>query len=1146
MCQSPARSHPLFLKSLEIAGFKSFARPVRLEFPRGITAFVGPNGSGKSNVVDAVRWCLGEQSVRDLRAQRTEDVIYAGPRKVLGAAEVTLTFESESGDAPWTELAVGRRLYRSGESEYLVNGRRARLRDLTSALRLLGIDSGRNVIVTQGMADALLSATPLERRGLLEQAAGLGPYRERRDEAKGKLATTTQNISTIQTVLAEMEPRLRLLRRQARAVQDRDEARTMLRRRLTDWFAFRWREIERRVGDVQRETREAAEERSARAATLRTLEAEAEEALERERALRRNLEAAVEALHAAERERDAARHELQRLEARQTAVQDKLETLLARQSALAESRGSTADRVASLQRTIEDTDRRDAEAREAQRQAESAWTRAREGSREVETQVQAAASARQQVERQHAAALERVRKLDLQIEDDRQRASNIQRRLNESQETATRADVEINDIQRDLAGVEADLNRLQDSATCARQNLEKAQVRHDRVLALQRRVQAAHADVRGAVSGLSRTVRGFEHDASGLLSRLRVTAGWDTAVAAAMRDWAFVHAGVTTQMRSGSTDDFLHWRDRLADLPAGSRWADSVVSGFPADLIHPLLLTAVAESEQVAEDVWRQLAGKPGYLLGWPALMVVTRDGTIFDPSGVRRLQADERAARYLRAKRELEAAERRDGILQAREAALAAERERTTSALEVSRRASDESARVLTLANRKRADLAERQARSQRARDAARAEQGEHTRRLKAVQEAIGAREAELRDSRAAVQKVATELTAATDRWRRAQGEAQARGREVADAAARRAAARRDLETLGAKRSAQAELLLHARQDLHRMEVEGQKVTEDRASLEAGLRGLAADIAEHAKPLQELDAVVTGRRRQVDELRQRDGAPKPRPSVGPARSALSEAIARHERALALLAQAEEQREDLTAEIMRDLGCEPRNLPEPPENAPGDDEIRRLRTRANQYADADPTVIEESRDLADRQNHLRSNLQDLEQAVETLQEMMAEADAEMRTRFDRAFADVNEEFSRVFQVMLRGGEARLERIGEDGGIDIRAQLPGKRTRSSAAFSGGERSLIASALLFGVLKIRPTPFCLLDEVDAALDESNVDRYLAVLRDIGSQTQIMVVTHNRATMAAADVLYGMTMNAEGISSVLSLRLDTYATA
>jgi len=255
--------------------------------------------------------------------------------------------------------------------------------------------------------------------------------------------------------------------------------------------------------------------------------------------------------------------------------------------------------------------------------------------------------------------------------------------------------------------------------------------------------------------------------------------------------------------------------------------------------------------------------------------------------------------------------------------------------------------------------------------------------------------------------------------------------------------------------------------------------------------------------------------------------------------------VAEHERARALHTQVEEERDRLRVEILRELQRAPELLTEPCMPVPSDDEIRRLRFRANQYPDADVSVVEECTELEDRYARLRNHVEDLNEAGRELDAIIEMADTEMRTRFEETFVALNDEFGRVFRVMLRGGEAAHE-LAEDGGILVRAQLPGKRTRSSASFSGGEKALVASSLLFGMLRLRPTPFVVLDEVDAALDESNVDRYVTALRDISQRTQVVIVTHNRATMEAADVLYGVTMDDEGVSRLLSLRLDGFEAA
>lgn len=1145
MCHSPQRSVLLFLKSLEIAGFKSFARPVRLEFPRGITGFVGPNGSGKSNVVDAVRWCLGEQSVRDLRAQRSEDVIYGGPRKILGAAEVTLTFESEPGDDfPQAELAVGRRLYRSGESEYLLNGQRVRLRDLTSALRLLGIDSGRNLVVTQGMADALLSASPGDRRGLLEQGAGLGPYRERRDEAKQKLATTTQNIAAIEAVLAEMEPRLRLLRRQARAVQDRDEARLMLRERSTAWFSWRWQAICRRVEEVRRQAEEAATARAERTRELHDLEREAEAALERERTQRREMETAIGALHGAERERDAARHEIQRLEQAHAETREKMHLVRARHAALMQTRETVAERSAAVERSLQALDQRAADLHEAERQAETAWSQTREASRALTSRAQALLGERQNLQRRHASVVDRLRKLRIALEEDRQRASSIERRLTEAAAASAKAEQTIQQVDAERRALGAALRQREDASAHAAHALDAARIRHDRICALNRRTRQAHADVAARAATLSRSLEALGAAAFGPIAGLHALPGWDDAISAALGDWAFPGDEPAAEMRSAPTESFFHWRSGLGALPLGSVWADSVVAGFPKNLLHPLLLTALADSNEIATRVWSRLAGRPAYLLGWPSLRVVARDGTIHEASGVRKAHVDERTSRYLRSKRALDTVTRREEVLRVRNARLSVAAEDAARALELRETANEACVQALADVRRELGALGEQLLRAERARDAALEEQRERDAQLAAVRESLQQRDAEQRDLQATQQALDAELRSSTGAWQHGQEAADACAREASEAATRRSSARQELDTLAATRAGQAELLLHAQRDVRRIDAEVATLEEDRGRFDAHLRQLGNRIDE-VRPIDQLERLVIERRQQVEALRQREAAPALQAHIGRARESLSALIASHERALAVLSQREEERRGLRDEIAREIDLDPEDLPAAPGIEPREDEIRRLRTRATQYADVDPSVITESRDLAERQDHLRANLEDLQRAVETLDGMMSEADAEMRTRFDRAFTAVNEEFSRVFQVMLRGGEASLERTGEDG-VDIRVRLPGRRPQSSAAFSGGERSLVASALLFGVLKIRPTPFCLLDEVDAALDESNVDRYLAVLRDVGQRTQIMVVTHNRATMAAADVLYGLTMNDEGVSSILSLRLDAYASA
>jgi chromosome segregation protein len=371
---------------------------------------------------------------------------------------------------------------------------------------------------------------------------------------------------------------------------------------------------------------------------------------------------------------------------------------------------------------------------------------------------------------------------------------------------------------------------------------------------------------------------------------------------------------------------------------------------------------------------------------------------------------------------------------------------------------------------------------------------------------------------------------------------------KRVAEEEGRIAEARKSVEVLKARHTSESQLVSLLERDVRRLEAEADTLKarvraegEERERVEAAREEAAARLTQlervHAEQARALDD-VRGRRPREEDLRER---------LRTARAQASEAVGAHERGTARYEELQAERMRLSAEIVREMGTQPDALPSVEDDGvPSEDELRRLRSRAMQHAELDTAVVEEYRELQARGEYLTSQVADLRAAADGLREIMTVADREMRTRFQTALASVNREFDHVFRVMLRGGEASLEQVDDDGAIEVRATLPGRRARSSAAFSGGERALVASSLLFAVLRIRPTPFCVLDEVDAALDETNVDRYLAALREISARTQVIVVTHNRATMAAANALYGLTMDAEGASSVLSLRLDAYEEA
>lgn len=1137
----------LFLKSLDIAGFKSFAQHTRFEFAPGITALVGPNGSGKSNVVDAVRWALGEQSIRDLRGQRAQDVIYAGPRKACGVAEVAVTFENGAGDAdlPWPEACVARRLYRSGESDYLVNRCKARLRDVTTTLHQIGIDAARHVIVTQGMADALLSASPLERRSLLEQAAEVSTYRAQRDEAEHKLATVAQNVETVEVILAELEPRLRLLRRQARAVHEREEATEKLRIRLRDWYGSRWQDLNKRSDTLEAEQQSAARERMTVAERLARLEEQAEMALDLERSWHQQLDAARAGLNMAERERDFAARDL--------------EVLVDRRSQSERSTKQRVERVARLGAAAEEGDRRLTVLR-----AEGAHLRSQRLEAEalrlgVQAEVERLArhleemnrgSAQQQEERDRAdeglrQAAQELAKLRGSVLDGLGRREDSRRWLDRCDASLESIDRGVAELMAELDSATACEDRIRSRVRLAEDELGQMVGRVDRLERIRSKMRRSLADASSTLTPAAGAVANLEEQLSGgLIQSLQIDPDWDEAIASALGSWSY--AGTDgASLHAMDVAGFFLWRNSLNEhVRRYGRWADECADGLPEGKANPLTATVLVENDGAARALWDTISGRSALTIGSPPVQVVTRAGRRWSAVGVREGRPEDPAARYLRAKRRVLALERQilhhEQRIEAASKAREVARHAVCAQEEVVRAARDEA----RIAASERAAASASLERAESTRQALVSERIGRQKALTELEARLETLEGELEVMEAAhrkAQRVAHRAAVASKDADAAVSVAQAELHAVAEQAA---ALGRELEVMRARESGHAEVLRTVERDLQRASEEWSTQVEQQEKIQRESDALEAQEAALRCRLGELSRVCEEQCARMEEIRkQRPGSAQRADALREARSHLSSAVSRHERALAAVAQLQSERAALSAEVLGELGVQPSDLPPEVADPPGEDELRKLRNRALQYADADESVVMEWKDLSERQQYLQKHVCDLRSAAENLREIMQRADREMRQRYQWAFGAVNEEFGRVFRLMFQGGEARLEEIDDEGAVEIRARLPGRRSHSSAAFSGGERSLVATSLLFGVLRIRPTPFCVLDEVDAALDESNVDRYLRVLRELSRQTQMIVVTHNRATMAAADVLYGLTMGDDGVSNLLSLCLDDY---
>ena len=1185
----------MHLRALELHGFKTFAAPTRLEFSPRITAIVGPNGAGKSNIVDALRWALGETSFQLLRARKTEDLIFAGSpnRARAGMAEVTLLLDNGDAALPvdFAEVSLTRRAYRDGRGEFLLNGQRVRLRDVKELLAQAGLSEGAHVFIGQGMVDAILALRPEDRRALFEEAAGIGLVRQRREEALRRLDATRRNMERAQDLLAELEPRLRRLERQMQRGRQLEALQEELRQHLRVWYGYRWQQAVQAVQDALQAHHEAQRAWDAAQARLRAAEAAQQQRFARIRALREQRQTLVSqvreaqrAWQAEDRRRQQAEEQLRRLDRErseaQTALTRAQETLAFHQEALQSLAAQVQQREQAWQEA------RDAleaariafeEARAARRQAQKALDRAR---REVQrlTQEQAALQARAQTLAQQMDELDALR----------QRHAQQQAALEQRRRAAEEAWHQAQDAYEQARGAEQQAQAAAEQARAALQQAEAEQRRLQQALtALQARFQRLQARLEG-LRQAERDLVGHDEAARFVLQQVRgrvrgllgpylaVEEAHEVAIAAALDLWAeaVLVPGdpdeLLDQVRNapGRVLLFPQQPPTRGEPPPPPRAAG--VLGSAADLVR------VAPEAQAATQA----------LLGWvwvvedratarrvrsqapPGVWVVTLAGEAYAPQGGvvvgrpkgravlqrtrerRALEADLAAlqkdldaqqAQLRQAEQTLQQA--RDALQRARQRAREAQKRaaQAREAAQQKRLAYEQARQALTLHQQQQAEA---QARWARARDALNQVQQQAQDLAQTLEQARAAlrekqralAQVDLDAARQAMTYWEAQAQVAQRAWREARQQHQARAQKVQQTQSQ-------IQALAQKSRHLDAAWEQARQSWQAAQNRSRDLWARVEALQAQLEPLEAELqaleAEH-------DAAQTA-------LRQ-------------AREQAQRAEQRAVQARLALARARDRLHSLQRQIHDDFG--PVALEAPPEvwgeqplplaqgverlpsvaQAPPDLEetIRRLRGRMRRLGPPPgPELRQEYETLAQRVAFLHEQLEDLRRADHDLQELIAELDATMRREFRRTFDAVNRAFGRLFTRLFGGGKARLvlqtDDQGRPQGVDIEARLPGKRAQRLAVLSGGERSLTAVALIFALLQVSPTPFCVLDEVDAMLDEANVVRFGELVQELSRETQFLIITHNRHTVQIAEVLYGVTMRDDGTSQVLSVKVD-----
>jgi chromosome segregation protein len=1178
------------LDRMEVHGFKSFYGRTQFEFRHGITAVVGPNGCGKSNIGDAISWVLGDQSPKSLRAERMADVIFNGSeaRKPLGMAEVTLRFLGPNGgpEKP-EEFLVSRRLYRSGESEYLLNGSRCRLKDIQETLSRSNVGSRLYSVIEQGKVDLILASKPKDRRGLFEEAAGILAYKAKRRVALGKLEATQANLLRIHDILSEVQKQAGSLRRQVARARRYQRLQDAIRSRRGVLLRTRLNDLDLEEGRGTAARRELADREAEASARLSRSESQVESLRRRFEETELEARAGRDRLNDLDREMDRNRLLLQQAgEQREEARR-----AIARWAGEVEGiRGKLADRAARLR------DRR--AAIEGSRNAGRALEAELNGKEEEQRRrVDSLGSAERASEDCRAAlltALDRLAeargladRLEQAVRSHTERSRTLLQEIESSRQDLEKRRVELDEAAVLGAALGSEAERLWG----AREGAEEALAQEDKSLA---GIAARREELAATTAQIEERRRALEEDPGG-------SAGSERGIAAVL---------------TGAREGRLRIQGRVSDAldvePAWTAAAEAalkeilraVVVEAPAEALRAVeflregsggrcAFLAVGESPREPADLPAELASHPrcaGRLLEkirsaslerslrvllektvlvsdlesaldlatrHPEWTFVTREGDLLQAGGLiqggapeseqegillRRRSREEQgrlmeAARKERDRLESEQEERAaarkailDRIATLEEKIRDKEREKMEAALRLDQR-QEEAARV-----RRTLDLAEVE----------RQRLETETEDLVSERQRVTATLSEAESQRADLE---TQIAEAARRVAEARAETATGGDLLASFRSRVAVEQEKIRAGDEEIAAAEREVAEEEERMRRAEREGQAASEQvrnlesaAAGLEESLRGGQAARTEAAARLEGLEKDLAAVRSGLLSAEQAEKID--RSLVGEVKAKISEADVAAARIAVELKHLESS---CLEELAMDL-TGVRGLPLPEQeisSARLEQEVAEIKARLETLGAVNLAALEQFREMEERHTFLAKQKKDLEDSIESLHDTIRKINRTSREKFLEAFERIQEGFNQTFHTLFGGGKAELRLMEDEDvlecGIEITASPPGKRLQSITLLSGGEKAMTAVALLFALFRYRPSPFCVLDEVDAPLDEANVGRFTRMLRDLTPETQFIVITHNRRSMEAADLLYGITMEEPGISKVVSMRLE-----
>jgi chromosome segregation protein len=1191
---------PLRLKSLELHGYKTFASRTIFEFAEGITAIVGPNGSGKSNIADALRWVLGEQSYGLLRAKKTEDMIFAGSegRTRAGMASASILFDNSEDWLPvdFSEVSMGRRAYRDGRNDYVLNGQRVRLRDINELLAQSGLSERTYTILGQGLVDASLALKADERRKLFEEAAGVGLYRTRREETLRRLETTQRNLERVLDIMSELEPRLRTLGRQSKRAREYSSLQEDLHVLLREWYGYHWHKAQKELAEsreIQRQ--QEARQREARA-SYQTVQEEVSTFRERLGELRAKLNGWHRELSDLHGQREAVSRELAVLDERQRSLTSTRQSLTSDrdrsedEKKLARERLTEAgDEVVRVEAEFEEANERLEAAQEAlearqrdRASLEDKLAAARESitslnSRRAETQARL-----DELGARRAAQSERMGTSEQAITDAEAEVLRAEEGHRSTQAASQEAEKAVQEAEANYENRKGEMSRLEGEKRQMTEELATRKADQSRLTARLDVLEQAEQSLQGYAEGarflLDAARQSKLAGARGALSTsLDVPAELETAVAAALGE----HLDAVL-LENGKLDDALTLLEsdeagRAALLPleglseAASLEAssDEGCLGVAAELVNAPAELKTAVDVLLGQvlivrdrDAARRLiAGQPTHV------KVVTLRGEVFRGDGLVLAGKPSRGSTLSRPRQRRELGESL-ASLGGRVSVLEESLQTLNSNLLAAGEATSSAEAALSGARAKF--------------ESARSAERESAVKLDSARRQLEWRQKQLEALQAEVSQAEAELTELTETQKQIEAESARAGEEIHVLS-------QELSTMSldeaqeqvsywTTRAAVAEQSLgdaKSRRDerqsaLTRVEEQGSDFAARLEEIETGLSQLKRDRETLREREGELNTNIAGLRAKIDPAEKDLATAEEQERTlqgqeGNAQRGMTAADRLYNQVQVDVIRKQEALDSLRNRIQDDFGLvmfeyeqdvsgpQPlpldgmvQQLPVVNEISPElEEHMKRQRAQLRRMGPINPEAQAEYEKESERYEFMKTQVEDLRKAESDLRQVIAELDDLTRQEFGKTFELVDKEFRQVFVRLFGGGSARLALTDPEDlvntGIEIEARLPGRREQGLALLSGGERSLTAIALVFALLRVSPTPVCVMDEVDAMLDEANVARFRDLLQELSQDTQFIIITHNRNTVQAADVIYGVTMGRDSASQVISLRLD-----